>query len=184
MILYNTKYLALKAYKRENKPDWVYAVRPNAKNVVVLLPLIKGEIEDEILFLITRRPPVFAENVAEFCVELPAGLVGDEDNNETTLDAVKKELLEETGLVADEIKIVLDKMTSSSGLTSEASTIAICYIKNKELKQQPVNDNGVIQDRIYVKKSKINEFLKDCGKKNYAISSQALAGLYFIFNGN
>lgn len=183
MILYETKFLSLKSYKRENKPDWVYAVRPNAKDVVIVLPLIKNGTEEEILFLLTKRPPLIAENVAEFCVELPAGLVGDEDKNETPIDAIKKELLEETGLVADKVEIILDKMSSSSGLTSETSTVAICYINDKNIKTPPINDGGVIAERIYVKKSKINDFLSGCSKKGFAISSQSLAALYLYLTG-
>ena len=39
-ILFETKYLNLIASKRMNKPDWVYVKRPNASNVVVILPIL------------------------------------------------------------------------------------------------------------------------------------------------
>lgn len=181
MILYETKFLTLKAAKRANKPDWVYAVRPNAKDIAVILPVIKNKnSEDEVVFLITKRPPLEEENVAEFCVETPAGLVGDENENETVYDALKKELLEETGLVADEFKICNRKISSSGGLTSETSTIAVAYITDKSLKGEPVDDGGVIADRIYVKKSEIKNFIQECTDKGYAISAQALATLFWL----
>ena len=180
MILYETKYLNLKAAKRENKPDWVYVVRPNAKNVVGILPVIKGEVEDEVLFLITKRPPLVKEHVAKYCVEVPAGLVGDEDKNETTMESIKKELLEETGLVGDKIEILLDKVSTSAGLTSETATIALATITDDSIKNNPVDDGGVIVDRIRVKKSEIKNFLKQKEHEGYAISALALASLYYL----
>ena len=39
-ILYSTKFLNLMASKREGRADWVYAHRPNAKNVVIIVPVI------------------------------------------------------------------------------------------------------------------------------------------------
>ncbi len=176
--LYKTKFITLKSTDIFGH-DWFYTTRENAKNVVVILPLIKNENdEDEVLFLITKRPPLIAENKAQYCVETPAGLVGDERRDETIQEALKKELLEETGLVAKEFKIILDKISSSSGLTDESSVMAIAYIEDKEIKSTPISDNGVIQDRIYVKKSQIKEFLNECNKKGWAIGAQTLAALY------
>lgn len=178
--MYETKYLNLKAAKRGNKPDWVYVVRPNAKNVVGILPVIKGKVEDEILFLITKRPPLTEEHAAEFCVEIPAGLVGDEDESETTMDSIKKELLEETGLVGDKIEILVNKVSTSAGLTSETATIALATIFDDSIKEKPVDDGGVIVDRIRVKKSEIKNFLKQKENEGHAISSLALASLYYL----
>ncbi len=47
-VLYNTKYLQLKSTPSKSGNEWVYAHRPNASDVVVILP----ETEDEVLFLI------------------------------------------------------------------------------------------------------------------------------------
>lgn len=170
----------MKAYKRDNKPDWVYVSRDNAKNVVVILPLVKKECRDFVLFLITKRPPLIAENKAEFCVELPSGLVGDENEFETLDDALKKELLEETGLVADEFVICNKLVSTSGGLTSETSTIAIAKISNSEIVSSPISDGGVILDRVLVQKENINEFIKQKENEGFAISSQMLAALYYL----
>lgn len=180
MILYETKYLTFKSVERGDKAGWVYVTRDNAKNIVAILPVIKKDDEDEVLFLITNRPPLEAEGIAKFSVEIPAGLVGDEVENETTLDAMKKELLEETGLVADEIKICVNKVSSSGGLTDETTTIGIATITDSTLKSTPVSDGGVILNRIYVKKSDIRKFLIESEEKGYAISSQTLAALYYL----
>ena len=180
LILYKTKYLTLKAYKRENKPDWVYVSRDNAKNVVVILPVIKKEDKEYILFLITRRPPLIAENKAEFCLELPSGLVGDENEFETINEAFKKELLEETGLVADEFEILNKLVSTSGGLTSETSTIAKAKISNSEIVSNPISDGGVIIDRVLVEKNEIKNFIKQKENEGFAMSSQMLAALYYL----
>ena len=47
-ILYDTKFLQLKSTDSKSGKPWVYAHRPNAKDVVVILPLINNS---QILFL-------------------------------------------------------------------------------------------------------------------------------------
>lgn len=181
MILYETKFLTLKAAKRDGKPDWVYVVRPNAKDVAVILPILRQENkEDEIIFLLTKRPPIEYENVAEYCIELPAGLVGDENPDETSIDAIQKELLEEIGHASFDIKINLTKVSSSAGLTSEVATIATAIITDPKIVKPPVDDGGIIIDRIYVKKSQIKNFITEMSRKGYSISSYALSALYFL----
>ena len=107
MILYDTKYLQLKSTKSKTGKDWIYAHRPNVSGGVVILPIINN---DSVVFLIEERPPMAAENIAKYSISLPAGLVGDIRVDETIEDAVKTELLEETGLVADKIIIAADNV--------------------------------------------------------------------------
>lgn len=178
--LFETKFLNLMASKRENKADWIYAHRPNAKNVVIIVPVLHKKDGDYTLFLITKRPPVTEEYGEKFCIEFPAGLVGDEDKNETTQNALKKELLEETGYEAENFKILAENLISSGGLTSEKSTLALADIYNLEKKTTPVDDGGVIIERVEVKIDKIDEFLETTDKKGYFMCAQTLAGLYFI----
>ncbi len=181
MNLFDTKFLSLRAVKREGKPDWVYVHRPNAKNGVVIIPVIKEKNKEEsVLFLITKRPPLIAENKAEFCVELPAGLVGDENEKESVEEAVKKELFEETGLVSSDIKICAENVSSSAGLTSETFVIAKVLITDSLVKQTPIDDGGVIIKRIRVRKSEIEKFLTESEKQGCSISSQALAALFYL----
>ena len=180
MILYETKYLTLKSAKREGLEDWVYAIRPNAKNIVGIVPVIKTHDGDEILFLITKRPPLYEEKTAEYCIETPAGLVGDENKDETIIEACKKELLEEVGMVADKIKCCASKVSTSGGLTNECCTIMLAEIIDDTIVKEPVNDGGVIIDRIRVKKQDIKAFLRQKEEEGYAISALALAGLYYL----
>lgn len=177
MILYNTKYLQLKSTKSKSGSDWVYAHRPNAKDVVVVLPIINN---GEVLFLIEERPPLIAENIAQYCIGLPAGLVGDERIGESIEDAIKAELLEEAGLIADHIQIMTRKLASSAGCISETITIAIAYINNYKIVSQPINDGGIIVDRVLIKIDNINKWLKEKENEGYALTASTLAALYYL----
>ncbi len=175
-VLYHTKFLDLKSIKTEKGSDWVYAHRPNASDVVVILPVT----DDEILFLVENRPPILAENRGKYTIGLAAGLVGDERFGESVEEAINAELLEETGLIADKIEIKAKNVASSAGCTSETFIIAIAYIKDKTIIQQPVSDNGVIIDRVWVKKSEIHSWLQKMQEDGNVLTSQSLASLFYL----
>jgi 8-oxo-dGTP pyrophosphatase MutT (NUDIX family) len=175
-VLHSTKFLQLKSTVAKSGHDWVYAHRPNAKDVVIILPTT----EDEVLFIIEERPPIQAENIAKYTIGLAAGLVGDERIGETIEEAIHAELLEETGLVADRIDIKSRKVTSSAGCVSEVCTIAIAYIKNKAITKPPISDGGVLVDRIWIKKSEIKDWLKQKENEGYALTAHSLAALFYL----
>lgn len=177
MILYDTKYLQLKSTKSKTDKDWVYAHRPNAKDVVVILPLINNK---DILFLKEERPPLQAENIAKYSIALPAGLVGDERIGETVEDAIQAELLEEAGLKADKIKILTRKLASSPGCVSETVTIAIAYISEYNVISKPVSDGGVIVDRILVDRNNIHNWLREQEQAGVALTASTLAALFYL----
>ena len=178
MILYDTEYLQLKSTKFLNNKEWVYAHRPNASDVVVILPIIDNK---EILFLIEKRPPLIAENISEFSVALPAGLVGDERTGETVEDAINAELLEEAGLKADKIVIKTRKLASSPGCVSETITIALAYINEYNIISAPVSDGGIITDRILVGINDVFSWLRQKENEGFAITSSTLAALFYLF---
>jgi ADP-ribose pyrophosphatase len=62
--------------------------------------------------------------LGRFCLEIPAGLVGDDDGSEGELavDAAVRELEEETGYAADRME-VLGEFYSSPGMVSECFTL-------------------------------------------------------------
>jgi ADP-ribose pyrophosphatase len=175
-VLYDTKYLQLKSTPSKSGNEWVYAHRPNAKDVVVILPYT----DSEVLFLLEERPPLQAEGKCKYSIALPAGLVGDERVGENVEQAIESELLEETGLVADKIEIVATMVASSAGCTSETVTIALAEIKSKKIVQTPVSDGGVIVDRFWVKKDSIKNWLLEQEKQGVALTAQTLAALYYL----
>lgn len=177
MILYDTEYLQLKNTLTKNGSKWSYAHRPNVTGVVVILPIIENS---KILFLIEERPPLIAEGIAKYSVGLPAGLVGDVRSGETIYEAIKAELLEEAGLVANEIVIEPFKVASSPGCVSECVTIAISYIREYNIISKPIDDDGVIVDRVIVEKNNVYNWLKEQANKGYAITASTLAALFFM----
>ena len=184
-ILYDTKYLQLKTAPSPNgKFEWTYAHRPNTKSAqsdaVIILPVIYENDEKYILFLETRRPPIYAENKAETCIELPAGLIGDVRDNESIIEAAKTELLEETGLVAEKIELIIENSSSSGGCLSETIAYTIAYIKDSKIKEEPTSDNGVIIAHHKINIKEVSNWVLKQSKEKKSISSQTLGALYCL----
>lgn len=93
------------------RDDWEYTTRVNARAVVVIVPVTP---EGELILVEQFRIPVEGT-----VIELPAGLVGDQDDpDEALLDAARRELEEETGFAAGDWRLLLH-CPSSAGLTDE-----------------------------------------------------------------
>jgi len=97
---------------------WEYAQRTNARAVIVIVAISEN---NEVVFIEQFREPL-----GKRCVELPAGLVGDVpgDENEDLTEAVRRELIEETGFTADRITFVAAS-SSSAGLTDEVAHVYV-----------------------------------------------------------
>jgi ADP-ribose pyrophosphatase len=92
---------------------WEYVSRTGGVGAVVII----AEFDGKIILVEQHRVPVGGR-----CLELPAGLVGDEDPNATVEETAVKELEEETGFTADKIEI-LGEFHSSPGLLAESFTL-------------------------------------------------------------
>ena len=101
-------------YVRVLKRDkWEYASRANNINAVVILAEYEGKV------ILIDQPRVAPDCR---CVELPAGLVGDEDRNATPESTAIKELEEETGFTAERVER-LGEFYASPGMLSESFTL-------------------------------------------------------------
>jgi len=179
-ILYETKFLQLKQTEAPDGGKWFYAHRPICRGAVIILPVLHTPKGEYLIFLQTRRPPVYAEGKAEFCIEFPAGLLGDIDKEETPKMAIKRELLEETGYKAKKITITAPLITSSAGLSSETSIYSIADIFDLKQHKEPVTDGGIIVKTHKIPLSKVNLWLKKRQKEGFAISSSVFGALYFL----
>jgi ADP-ribose pyrophosphatase len=92
---------------------WEYASRANDIQAVVILAEHDGKV---ILIDQPRVPPDCR------CVELPAGLVGDEDAGATVEETAIKELEEETGFTAERVER-LGEFYASPGMLAESFTL-------------------------------------------------------------
>lgn len=102
------KYVSVKRRGR-----WEYASRTGSTKAVVII----AEAEDKLILVEQYRVPV-----GKRCLELPAGLVGDEDENATVEGTAVKELEEETGFSAASIERLGD-FHSSPGMLAESFTL-------------------------------------------------------------
>lgn len=100
------------AAKRQGK--WEYVSR--ARNIQAAV-IVAIDDDDHVLLVEQYRVPI-----GRRCVELPAGLVGDETEGEDALDSAGRELEEETGYRADRVES-LGEFYSSPGLASEGFTL-------------------------------------------------------------
>lgn len=101
----------LRAMRRGN---WEYAARRDDIHAAVIVAITDA---DEVVLVEQPRVPLDQRSI-----ELPAGLVGDEDADETLETAAARELEEETGYRAERIER-LGTFASSPGMTSETFTL-------------------------------------------------------------
>ena len=92
---------------------WEYAARNDDIDAAVIVA-IDG---DDVLLVEQYRIPA-----GRVCLELPAGLVGDEGEAESVAAAARRELEEETGYRAERVE-VLGEFYSSPGMTSERFSV-------------------------------------------------------------
>lgn len=92
---------------------WEYAARANNINAVVILAEYEGKV------IIIDQPRVAPDCR---CIELPAGLVGDEDSDATAETTAIKELEEEAGFTAERVERLGD-FYPSPGMLSESFTL-------------------------------------------------------------
>lgn len=99
------------AAKRRGR--WEYAGRVGGVRAAVILAVDAGEV----ILVEQHRVPL-----GRVCLELPAGLVGDETAGESALDSARRELEEETGYRAAQWED-LGEFYSSPGMLEESFTL-------------------------------------------------------------
>lgn len=104
-VLYAGKFIELVRNGR-----WEYARRAHGHRAVGIIAMTPA---DELILVQQYRIPVGTETI-----ELPAGLVGDQEAGEKIETAARRELLEETGFTAAKVEYLFDG-PSSAGLTDE-----------------------------------------------------------------
>src|SRR5688500_16331890 len=141
---------------------WEYVERCGGVSAVVIL----AEHEGKVVLVEQRRVPLGGRK----CLELPAGLVGDEDDKGVE-DTAIKELEEETGFTADWIEVI-GEFFSSPGMVSEGFTLVRAHGLSK------VGDGGGNEheeiDVHLVARAEIPAFAESKRAEGVAIDSKLL----------
>jgi ADP-ribose pyrophosphatase len=143
---------------------WEYVSRNrNIKAAVILA------IEDGHVILVEQ----FRVPLGRPCIELPAGLIGDEAGaeNEDAADAAARELEEETGYRPGRIES-LGEFHSSPGMVTEAFTLFRAHDLEKVSEGGGVEGEGITVHRVAL--TEIESFLSQKRAAGYAIDVRML----------
>jgi len=122
--------------RREGR--WEYVGRTRNIHAAVILAVEDGQV----LLVEQYRVPLKAR-----CLELPAGLVGDEEECETLESAAARELEEETGYRPALIER-LGRFASSPGMVSESFTLVRATGLEKVAKGGGVSGEDIVVHRV------------------------------------
>jgi ADP-ribose pyrophosphatase len=122
--------------KRRGK--WEYVGRSRGIKAAVILA-----VEDGHVLLVEQ----FRVPLGRSCIELPAGLIGDESEGEDPLDAAGRELEEETGYCAARLDN-LGEFYSSPGMVSESFTLVRATGLTKVSDGGGVEGEGITPHRV------------------------------------
>lgn len=186
-VIFSTKFLDLCM----SPGQWVYARRPNVNKdcVVCIIPttakkMAGGETVEHIIFLETKRPPL--EGKYPGCIEFPAGLIGDEFDleNESFLQAAKRELYEETGYESNELILCSENAVSSPGMTDESSGFVVARFAEKTCDNCGIDakEQEVIREIYEIPVDQAYAWLRRKEKDGFAVSCQLYAGLGLFMN--
>ena len=158
------KYLRLM-----NRGTWEYAERTTGGHAVLVLAVTPDR---KLIFVEQFRVPVDRRTI-----ELPAGLVGDTQDDDTFEEAARRELLEETGWSADEVKVLMVGPTSS-GMSNEL----IAFVRARGLTRVHAGGGDETED-ITVHEIPVDEAPSWLAAKmadGYAMDPKLWAGLWLL----
>lgn len=148
------------------KGSWEYVSRPNGVRAAVILALDEGEDGRHVILVEQYRVPL-----GKSCIELPAGLVGDEQEGEAAFDAAERELEEETGYRANQWQDA-GEYYSSPGMVSESFSLFVAKDLQKISAGGGVNGENIIVHRV--KLDHVPEFLAQKRQEGLAVDVRIL----------
>jgi ADP-ribose pyrophosphatase len=146
---------------------WEFVARTGQTHAVVIL----AEDDGKVILIEQYRIPVGGP-----CLELPAGLVGDEDPDATIEETAAKELEEEAGYTAERIER-LGEFHSSPGMVAESFTLVRAHGLRK------VGDGGGTEHEEIevhlVAREDIPEFIRSRRRQGVAVDVKLLLFMDF-----
>ena len=164
--VYEGKWLRMK-----RRGHWEYCERTHGRNGMAVI-IIAVTPQDEVLFVEQYRVPL-----QQRTIEMPAGLVGDQDGEDTLEMAAARELLEETGWQASHVEVLMEGPTSS-GMSSEM----IAFCRATGLARVHAGGGDETED-ITVHEVPVDEaarWLTSKMAEGYAMDPKLWAGLWFV----
>lgn len=161
-VMWAGKYV--RALKRGR---WEFVSRTDDIRAVVIL----AEYDGKVILIDQPRMAVGGR-----CIELPAGLVGDEDRNATVEATAVKELEEETGFTAERVER-LGEFFASPGMLSESFTLVRAHGVTRQ------GEGGGTQDEDInvhlVARAEIPAFVERKRAEGYSVDVKLLIFLNF-----
>lgn len=122
--------------KRQGR--WEYVSRSRGIRAAVIVAIDEGHV----LLVEQYRVPL-----GRNCIELPAGLIGDDSESETVASAAARELEEETGYRPERIEEI-GEFSSSPGMVSETFTLVRAHGLTKVHAGGGVSGENIIVHRV------------------------------------
>lgn len=174
-VLKKTKFLELVQTNymdtKTRLAQWWWVRRPKSRKAVVIIAIVDG-VDGVKRLVITREYRVPIEGIE---LGLPAGLI---DDGETPIDAVKRELEEETGLIFTDLIHMSPPVLSSAGLTDESVHLAFVKAKgepNKDKLEASEEIDTYLYDQTQVENILL-EYFK--GDTDYTIGKTAYSAMF------
>jgi len=145
---------------------WEYVSRARGIRAAVIVAI---DDEGHLLLVEQYRVPL-----GRACLELPAGLVGDETDGEAAEIAAARELEEETGYRAGRVES-LGEYFSSPGMVSESFTLVRARDLVRVGEGGGVEGEGITVHRV--KMDAVPTFVADCRARGMAIDVKLLLAL-------
>ena len=165
-LLYQGEWLRLVRHGH-----WESCERTHGKDGLAVL-VIAVTPDDEVLFVEQYRVPLGAPTI-----EMPAGLVGDDHDDDSLEAAARRELIEETGWEPGRVDVLLVGPTSS-GMSNERIAFA------RALDLRKVGDGGGVNDEAItvhaVPRSQAPAWLMQKHREGYELDLKLWAGLWMI----
>lgn len=148
---------------------WEYAERANATGAVIVVAVTP---DDRILFVEQQRVPIRCATI-----EMPAGLVGDVDGEDSIEAAAARELEEETGWRAARVELLMTG-PSSAGMSTEM----IAFARATGLTRVGPGGGDDSEDIVVheIPRSEAAAWLHGKAAEGYSIDPKLYAGLYFV----
>ena len=160
--LYSGRFLRL-----VKKSGWEYVERSNSYAVVGIVAITA---ENKLLLVEQHRVPVGTP-----VIELPAGLVGDTQEDDDLVSAARRELLEETGYQAEDLSL-FNIGPSSAGLCSELIHIFHATNLTREHAGGGVEDENITVHEVSM--DNLENWLNQKRKDGFLIDSKIYLAAY------